>query len=400
MDVLIERCQKEGALRFTPDSAQALRGTDVVFLCVGVPPLANGDSDFSALESAVRQFAHVRDAPRFIVQRSTAPVGTGAQLERVLSAYGRCCDSSFRVAINPQFLREGTAVEEFFHPDRILLGVHDGYSERLLRELYAPILEQSFRCPAHSPSCPVTEAPMLLVTNVHSAELIKYASNAFLGVKISYANVVADLCEKLEANVQEVTRAMGLDPRIGARFLEAGIGFGGSRLPTDLRAFCHLAERVGVDAGILQSAEAVNRARVSRFFERVRRVLWVIKGKSIGVLGLAHKPGTDDVRGSPAIELIELLTREGARVCAYDPQASSTALASYPHVLCGSDPYEVAKDADALLIVTAWEEFVHLDWPRIQKMMARPFVLDGRNVLSHDYMKSLGFEYHSVGRPD
>jgi UDPglucose 6-dehydrogenase len=400
LDELFLRSRSAHALAFTRDSGKAARDAEVVFLCVGVPQFENGDSDFSALDSAARQIAQAVETPKLIVVRSTVPVQTGEQLMHLLSVYKRNRDVSFRVASNPQFLREGTAVEDFLHADRILLGVEDSASEKTLREIYAPVLEQNFRCPVHLERCPPRKPPQLVLTNVHSAELIKYTSNAFLALKISYANVLADLCDRLGADVQEVTRAVGLDPRIRPSFLEAGLGFGGSRLPKDLRAFCRLTERTGVEAGILQAAEAVNRSRIDLFFEKVQRSLWVLKDKRIGLLGLAHKAETDDIRGSPAIELFKRFTAAGSQVRAYDPRAMSQARSAYPDMTCGADAYEVAQQADALIVATDWPEFLKLDWKRTRDSMARPTVFDGRNVLSPLEMKALGFEYHSLGRPD
>jgi UDPglucose 6-dehydrogenase len=400
LDELLLRGRSVHALTFTSDSANGTKDADVIFLCVGVPQLENGDSDFSALDFAVRQIAQAVDAPKLIVMRSTVPVQTGEKLLHLLDVYRRNRDVSFCVASNPQFLREGTSVEDFLHADRILLGVEDAASENTLREIYAPVLEQNFPCPVHLQGCPPRKSPELLLTKIHSAELIKYTSNAFLAVKISYANVLADLCERLGADVQEVTRAVGLDPRISPGFLEAGLGFGGSRLPQDLRAFCRLTGRTGVEAGILQAAEEVNRSRIGIFFKKLQRSLWVLKDKRIGLLGLAHKPNTDDVRGSPAIELLKLLSAAGAQVRAYDPRAMDKARSAHPSLLCGSDAYDVAGHADALIVAADWDEFLGLDWPRIRDIMARPAVFDGRNLLSPSRMKALGFEYHSVGRPD
>jgi len=297
-------------------------------------------------------------------------------------------------------LREGTAVGDFFHPERILLGLDDAESEATLRQIYAPILQQHFHCPIHSESCPRSEPPQLLLASVRSAELIKQVSNAFLAVKISYANVLADLCERLGGDVQEVTHAVGLDPRIRPSFLQAGIGFGGERLPKDLRAFCRLLEAQGVDAGIPEAAEHVNLTRTEIFFQKTERSLWVLKHKRIALLGLSHKAGTDDIRSSPAIDLYKRLTVAGAFVSAFDPQAISNARAAFPGLVFCRDAYEAAEKADALLILTEWDDFRVLDWPRIRGIMARPLVLDGRNLLSPHYMNSLGFEYHSVGRPD
>jgi UDPglucose 6-dehydrogenase len=238
------------------------------------------------------------------------------------------------------------------------------------------------------------------VTTVNSAELIKHASNSFLALKVSYANAIADLCEKLGANVEEVTRAMGMDPRIGPQFLRAGLGFGGFCLPKDIQAFIRLAERSGVDFALLKEAERINKQRIDYFLEKVRGALWVVKDKQVGLLGLAFKANTDDIRFAPAIELMRRLLAEGARVRAYDPEAASRASQVFPHGEFPADAYETAREADALLIVTEWEQFRTLDWKRIRDLMARPLVLDGRNILEPAAMKTLGFEYHSVGRPD
>ena len=397
---LILRSRAAGTLTFTSDTAAALQSADVIFLCIGVPQLENGESDFAALDSAASQIAHAVDSPKLIVERSTVPVKTGEQLKHLLRVTTPSSHARFRVAANPQFLREGTAVEDFFHPERILLGVDDPESEADLRRIYAPILQQDFQCPIHPQDCPPRKPPELLVASVRSAELIKQVSNAFLAVKISYANVLADLCERLGANVQEVTHAVGLDPRIRSSFLQAGIGFGGERLPKDLRAFCKLLQSEGVDAGIPKAAEDVNLRRIDVFFQMTQRSLWVLKDKKIGLLGLAHKADTDDIRGSPALELYRRLTAAGALVAAFDPQALSNARAAFPGLVSRPDAYEAAEGADALIVLTEWEEFRSLDWPRIRDTMARPLVLDGRNLLSPAYMKSLGFEYHSVGRPD
>jgi UDPglucose 6-dehydrogenase len=397
---LILRSRDTGTLTFTTDACQALRTTDVIFLCIGVPQLENGKSDFAALDAAANQIAQSVDTPKLIVERSTVPVKTGEQLKHLLSVTAPSPRARFHVAANPQFLRKGTAVEDFFHPERILLGADEPESEATLRQLYAPILQQNFPCPIHPKGCPSNDPPELLLASVRSAELIKQASNAFLAVKISYANVLADLCEQIGADVQEVTHAVGLDPRIRKSFLQAGIGFGGDRLPKDLRAFCGLVQEEGVDAGILRAAEDVNSHRVAAFFQKINRVLWVLKDKKIALLGLSHKADTDDIRGSPAIELYKRLVAAGARVSAFDPQAISSALAAHPGLASCSDPYAAAERADALLLLTEWEEFRVLDWQRIRDIMARPLVLDGRNILSPAYMKSLGFEYHSVGRPD
>jgi UDPglucose 6-dehydrogenase len=347
-----------------------------------------------------RMIAKESRTPKLVIEKSTVPAQTGEELKRALQVYATNPGAKFRVASNPEFLREGTAVEDFFHPDRIVVGVEEKESEEQLRELYRPILEGRYRCPVHQPNCPPVRTPDFVVTTIASAELIKHASNSFLGLKISYANVLADLCERLGGNVEEVTRAVGLDPRIGGQFLKAGLGFGGFCLPKDIQAFIKLADRAGVDFGLLKEAERVNKQRVDRLLERVKKALWVTKGKKIGVLGIAFKPNTDDIRLAPAIEVIKRLVAEGAEVRATDPEAMDRARALFPNLIYSADPYEVARGADALLVLTEWEQFRRLDWKRVRTEMARPLVIDGRNMLRPAEMRELGFEYLSFGRPD
>jgi UDPglucose 6-dehydrogenase len=400
LERVVANARREGRLEFRAKPADAVALGDTLFICVGTPPLPSGDADLSAIDNVARLIATQARSSKLVIEKSTVPAQTGQQLKKALSVYAGKSGTEFRVASNPEFLREGTAVEDFLHPDRIVVGVEDEAAERQLHEIYRPILERGFHCPVHRPKCPPAAPPAWLVTTINSAELIKHASNSFLALKISYANIVADLAEHLGANVEEVMRAIGMDPRIGPNFLRAGLGFGGFCLPKDLQAFVRLAERSGVDFSLLKEAERVNRLRIDHFLEKVRRALWVIRGKQIGLLGLAFKPNTDDIRFAPAMELIERLKVEGAHVRAYDPQAMEKARVTHPEVRYGSDAYEVARDADALLIATEWEEFRQLDWGRIRDLMARPLVLDGRNLLSPTEMTRLGFEYHSLGRPD
>jgi UDPglucose 6-dehydrogenase len=400
LDRVMDRARAAGRLRFTTDCADAVGAAEAVFICVGTPPLASGDADLSAIDNVAKQIATASRSPKLVIEKSTVPAQTGEQLRRVLNVYGRGAGSRFRVASNPEFLREGTAIGDFFHPDRIVIGVEDEQSERQLREIYAPILERRFHCPVHQPACPEGRAPAFLVTTIASAELIKHASNSFLGLKIAYANVLADLCERLGGDVEEVTRAMGLDPRIGPLFLNAGLGFGGFCLPKDIQAFNHLAERNGVDFTLLKETERINKRRIDQLMEKVRKALWVVKEKKIGVLGLAFKPNTDDVRFAPAIEVVQRLLAEHAVVRATDPVAIEKARAVLPGVDLVQDPYEVARGADALLLLTEWAEYRQLDWKRISKEMARPLVIDARNMLSPAEMKALGFEYDCFGRPD
>ena len=400
LDEVIAKARKRGKLSFRAEPAEAVAAGDAIFICVGTPPLPNGDADLSAIDHVARLVATEARSPKIVIEKSTVPAQTGQELKRALSVYGRKSGVTFRVASNPEFLREGTAVEDFLHPDRIVVGVEDESTERQLKEIYRPVLERKFNCPVHSPACPEAAAPAWLVTTINSAELIKHASNSFLAVKISYANMVADLAERLGADVEEVVRAVGMDPRIGRSFLNAGLGFGGFCLPKDLQAFVHLAERSGVDFTMLKEVEKINRRRIVHFIEKIRRALWVMKDKRIGVLGLAFKPNTDDIRFAPAIELITQLLAAGARIRAHDPEAMEKTRAVLPQIEYARSSYEAAEDAEALLIATEWAQFRDLDWDRIRELMARPLVLDGRNFLSPREMRARGFEYYSFGRPD
>jgi len=339
-------------------------------------------------------------SPRVVIEKSTVPARSGQELKGALPVYARKTNVTFHVASNPEFLREGTAVDDFLHPDRIVVGVKDEPTERQLKEIYRPVLEQKFTCPVHDSACPNRTKPAWLVTTINRAELIKHASNSFLALKISYANMVADLADRPGADIEEMMRAVGMDPCIGTSFLRCGLGFGGFCLPKDLQAFVHLAERSGVDFTMLREAEKVNGKRIDRFCEKIRQALWVIRGKQVGVLGLAFKANTDDIRFAPAIELINQLLAEGARVKAYDPEAMDRARAVLPQIEYTKSAYEAAQDSEALLIATEWDEFRTLDWERVQNTMARPLIVDGRNLLSPRDMRAQGFECHCFGRPD
>jgi UDPglucose 6-dehydrogenase len=402
LEVVLKSAHDAGRLRYTGDCGEAVAGADAVFICVGTPPLETGAADLSAIDNVARLIATVSNSPKLVIEKSTVPAQTGEQLQRALAVYGRKGGTTFRVASNPEFLREGTAVGDFFHPDRIVVGVSDEVAESQLREIYKPFIEGTFHCPVHNGKCPPTTPPVFLTTTIASAELIKHASNSFLGLKISYANVISDLCERLGGNVEEVMRAIGLDPRIGGNFLNAGLGFGGFCLPKDIQAFLYLAECNGVDFGLLREAEKVNQRRIDQFLQKVRRALWVVKDKQVGALGLAFKPNTDDVRFAPAIEVVKRLASEGAVVRASDPVANERArsLLKGTGVDLMADPYDVARGSDALLILTEWSEYRDLDWKRIHSEMARPLVIDGRNMLPQAQMRDLGFEYYSFGRPD
>jgi UDPglucose 6-dehydrogenase len=398
LDTILASAREAGRISYTSDAGEAIRAADVIFICVGTPPKDNGEADLSAIDHVARQIAEEARSSKLVIEKSTVPARTGLELQRALAAYSRNGEIKFHVASNPEFLREGTAVADFLHPDRIVVGVEDDSSAAMLREIYRPILEHRFQCPVHKGPCPATAPAPLLVTTINSAELIKHASNSFLALKISYANVIADLCEKLGANVEEVTHAMGLDPRIGGQFLKAGLGFGGFCFPKDVQAFIHLSASVGVDFTILKAAEKVNQQRIERYFEKVRKALWVLKGKNIAVLGLAFKPNTDDIRFAPALEVVRRLLDEGVNVRASDPEAMDRAKHLFPQVQYHEDPFEALRGADAALLCTEWDVFRTLDWVRAGKLMARKLVIDGRNLYSPEVMRELGFEYYSFGR--
>jgi UDPglucose 6-dehydrogenase len=399
LDRILASARKAGRISFTTDAGQAIRAAQAIFICVGTPPKESGEADLSAIDHCARQIAAEADGPKLVIEKSTVPARTGLEVSRALSAYSRNGNTQFRVASNPEFLREGTAVADFFHPDRIVVGVEDESSAAELREIYRPILERKFHCPVHEGNCPPGPPGEFLVTTINSAELIKHASNSFLALKISYANVIADLCERIGADVEEVTHAMGLDPRIGGQFLKAGLGFGGFCFPKDVQAFIHLAASVGVDFDILKAAERVNKERIDRYMEKIRKALWVVKGKHIALLGLAFKANTDDIRFAPALEVLKRLVAEGAVVHATDPEAIPRTEPLFPQVHYHKDAYAALQNADAALVCTEWDVFKKLDWNRAGKIMARKLVLDGRNLYSAAAMRSLGFEYHCFGRP-
>ena len=398
LDEVLRRAVIEKKIFYTADAGEAIRASEVIFICVGTPPKESGEADLSAIDHVARQIAVEARSPKLVVEKSTVPALTGMQLQKALAAYSRGGSMKFEVASNPEFLREGTAVVDFFHPDRIVVGVENEKSAAIMRDIYRPILERAFHCPVHAGKCPSGTAGEFLITTINSAELIKHASNSFLALKISYANVISDLCERIGADVEEVTHAMGVDPRIGTQFLKAGLGFGGFCFPKDIQAFIHLAGSVGVEFDMLKAAEDVNKQRIDRFFEKIHKALWVIKGKKVAVLGLAFKANTDDIRFAPALEVIRRLLDEGAEVHASDPQAISRTKTLLPSVAYHEDPYDALKGADAALVCTEWQDFRKLDWERAGESMARRLVIDGRNLYSPKKMQELGFDYYCFGR--
>src|SRR5271157_487091 len=394
LEDVIRAVRKAGRLCFG-STEEAIAWGDAIFICVGTPPLPNGDADLSAIEGVARSIAKNASGYRLVIEKSTVPVQTGGQLQKHLSVHNKN-GLSYDVASNPEFLREGSSVEDFLHPDRIVIGVDSPRAEGLLRQIYEPIINQRFTCPIHS-DCPKRKEPVFLATNTNSAEIIKHASNSFLAMKISFINMVANLCEVVGADVTEVAKGMGLDPRIGPAFLNPGIGFGGFCFPKDVQAFIRIAEKSGCDFSLLKEVENINQQRIGRFIQKLRTELWVLRGKKVAVWGLAFKPNTDDVRFAPSIALIKALLAEGALIRAYDPEAIEKARPILPDVTYCADAYQAAEGADAVLLLTEWDEFRKIDWSRLATVVERPLIIDGRNALSREDISSNGFHYIGIG---
>ena len=390
-------------LSFSDNLAVSVRPSQAVFVAVGTPPTVNGEADLSYVESVAREIAGCVNDYKVIVGKSTVPVYTSEWVRKVMLLNGAPPDL-FDVVSNPEFLREGTAVTDFLYPDRIVVGANTLEAANVLREIYKPLLDGSYYQCADAvpgPRC-ATVPPPILITSAKSAELIKYASNAFLAMKISFINAVATICESVGADVDQVRQGIGMDTRIGTRFLYPGIGYGGSCFPKDLSAYWAVARECGYDFRLLEEVMRINDDQRQRFLRKIRSALWTIKGKRLGVLGLAFKGGTDDIRESPAISIVEWLISEGAEVQAYDPAAMERAREVLPNhgVRFVNSGYEAAEGADALLVLTEWDEFKQMDFARVHQSLRYPIIVDGRNLLSPEEMRRLDFTYLSIGRPD
>ena len=393
---LVRQNIEEGRLSFTSDSKEAIAGSDIIFICVGTPPLENGEADLSAVEDVARQIAEYSVSYKLIVEKSTVPVETGEWIKKTLQTYCKNSQADFDVASNPEFLREGRAVSDFLYPDRIVVGVENDKSRDIFYNIYSPIIHRFFVCPIHK-NPPSSGTVPMVVTDIKSAELIKHASNSFLATKISFINALADICEMAGANVTEVAYGMGLDSRIGKDFLNAGIGFGGFCFPKDLQAFIRIAEKLGYDFSLLKEVERINENRVTMILSKLKEKVWVIKGKTIGILGLSFKPDTDDIRFSPSLKIIKELLREEAQVKVYDPQAMEKVKEIIPQLVFCNNPLDAAKDSEALLLATEWGEFKDMDFEKIKTVMARPLIIDGRNMFDREEMLEAGFEYQGIG---
>jgi UDPglucose 6-dehydrogenase len=388
---------------FTTDLGTAVEQSEAIFIAVGTPQGDTGAADLSYVEAVVSEIARSVNGYKVIVEKSTVPVYTNEWIRRVLHRHG-VDPNSFDVVSNPEFLREGTAIMDFLHPDRIVVGANTERSAGVMRRIYEPLTGGSYYAQpgALKGVCSAQNPAKILVTSAQSSEIIKHASNAFLALKISFINAVANLAEAVDADIEDISAGIGMDSRIGSKFLRAGLGYGGSCFPKDVAAFHWVAQQQGVDFQLLQDVRKINETQKDVFFNKVRAALWTLRGKRLAALGLAFKGDTDDVRESPAIDVIRKLLEAGTVVTVYDPAAMERAKSVLPpseNLHYANSAYEAAQDADAVLILTDWKEFAHLDLVRLNQAVRFPIVIDGRNLYKPQQMLDHGFTYVSVGRP-
>jgi len=377
---IVEQNVKAGRLVFTTDYEKAVKDAEIAFIAVGTPSGVDGEADLQYVRQAAESIADLVGDKIIVVNKSTVPVGTGDWVAEVIQKrrYGKPLD--LNVVSNPEFLREGSAINDFMQSDRVVLGSENRAAAEKVAELYAPL-----RCP-------------VLITDLRTAEMIKYASNAFLATRISFINEIANVCEELGADVKIVAQGMGLDKRIGSAFLDAGLGWGGSCFPKDVKALAHMAVLHGTHPQLLQAVMEINRNQRRRLVYKLRKALGSLNDKTIGILGISFKPNTDDIREAPALEVIHLLENEGAHIQAYDPQAMENAAQVLPKVKLCENPYQVAEGADALVLITDWNEFKQVDFSRIKPLMKNAVIMDGRNLWDEKTLKNMGFQYFGVGR--
>jgi len=383
LDEIVARNMKEGRLSFSTDLASAVRTSQVIFIAVGTPQGKTGEADLSYVWGAAREIAANLNDYKLVVQKSTVPVGTGAKIRQLIGKNLKKKKTPFDVASNPEFLREGSAIEDFMRPDRVVIGTESRKAEEILSGIYAPLY--------------LNETPMIR-TNVETAELIKYAANAFLATKISFINEMANLCEKVGADVKTVARGMGLDNRIGGKFLHAGAGYGGSCFPKDTNALESFSRRAGVPLRIVKATIDVNKRQRQRIMEKIEGAVGNVKGKTIAILGLSFKPNTDDVRDAVPIDLIRNLKRKGAKLRAFDPVAMENARKMVTGVTFAEDVWACVEGADAVVLATEWNEFRRLDMPRLKRNLKKPIVIDCKNIYDPGAMAQMGFTYQGVGR--
>ncbi len=383
LEELLKANLKKGNLNFTPDLDKAIQSSDVLFVSVNTPQKEDGSADMTFVESVSRKIADNLNDYKVVVEKSTVPVKTSMWIKKTITSCKKK-DVDFDVASNPEFLREGSAVSDFLNPDRIIIGVETEKARDILVKIYEKFKDR------------------ILVTNIDTAEIIKHASNSYLALKISYINLIAELCEKTDADVNQVAKGMGFDPRIGSQFLKAGLGYGGSCFPKDIRALTKIGEDLGVNMNLLREADRINLDRIDSFVEKTKKALWILKDKKIAVLGLAFKPETDDIREALSIKVIKKLLDEGSFLRLYDPRAMENMREIFPEeppqISYVKSPYEAVKEANALLIITEWDEFKELDLKKIKEVMENPIIIDGRNVYDPSEVRELGFEYYSIGR--
>ncbi len=380
LEDLIKSNVAAGRLRFTDSIKEGVENSEVVFIAVPTPPQPDGSVDLTYIEQVAREIAAVLPAYRIIVDKSTVPVKTGEKVADTIARYSKS-GAEFDVVSNPEFLREGCAVDDLMHPDRVVVGVASERPVATMKKIYEP-----FKAPIY-------------ITDINSAELIKHAANSFLALKISYINHVAAICEASGANVDEVADGMGADKRIGRAFLNAGLGYGGSCFPKDIKAFIHISQELGVPFTLLKEVEEINADQLDRFLKKIRSALWVLKDKTVGVLGLAFKGDTDDVRSSVAISLCQKLQAEGAKIRVYDPQGMEKAKGDLPGAIFCQSGEEVFEGAEAVVVATEWKQFRSLPWKELKSKMMTPFVFDGRNLLDSEAIRGFGYRYVGVGRP-
>lgn len=409
LEELLQLAAARGGIDFTTGLEAPAAESDVIFIAVGTPPLETGEANLCYLEAAARSIGAAMDDSRFrvVVNKSTVPVGSGNLVDTLVregigeAHPGQLKRIHFGVASNPEFLREGNAIADSLYPDRIVLGAEEERTLQVLRELYGPLIAQSFEAPAFLPRPAALVQVPVVTTTLTSAEMIKYAANAFLAVKIGFANEVANICERVGAEAPEVMTGIGLDARIGARFLNPGLGWGGSCFGKDIQSLLHTAREYGYRSRLLEAALDVNLAQRQLAIQKLQEKLFILKGRTIALLGLAFKPETDDLRDAPSLQIAERLLQMGARVKAYDPIAMEACRESYPALriqYCGSAE-DAAQDADALVLVTEWKQFASLDLRGLAKRMARAILVDGRNLFDPETARQAGFDYCGIGRP-
>ncbi len=377
-EMVAKNVQKK-RLTFTTDLKEAVKKSLIIFIAVGTPPKENGEADLSDIERVAQDIARYMPSYRLIVEKSTVPVETGKWVEHTIRVNARG-KKKFDVASNPEFLREGSAIEDFMHPDRVVLGTESKRAKDILMELYKPL-----------------KAP-IIVTDIKSAEIIKHASNSFLATKVSFINAIANICERVGADVAKVAEGVGSDKRIGNQFLNAGCGYGGFCFPKDIEAFIRIAEKKRYDFQLLKAVRKINEEQRDLMLKKIENTLWNVKGKTIGILGLSFKPDTDDLRFAPSIDIIKKLKLDGAKIRAFDPQAMPGARKIFKDIKFCKDVYAAAKGSDCLVILTEWNEFKELDFKRIKKLLKQPVIVDGRNIYDPQKMKKMGFRYFGIGR--